>query len=59
MAWILMKDSGAVQMISKLSVLQAKLTELVIRQKMNNAQMKLNMLRAGKKDDKPKSTESG
>ncbi len=57
MAWVLLKNSGAVKLLEKLAALQVKLTELLIRQKMNSAQMKLNMLRAGK-NDRPKSTES-
>lgn len=44
MAWVLLKNSGALQLLQKLSVLQVKLTELAARQKMNDMQMKLNML---------------
>ena len=42
MAWVLLKNSGALQLLQKLSVLQVKLTELAARQKMNDMQM--NML---------------
>jgi len=49
MSWLLLKDSNAIQMLQKLSTLQVKLTELAAKQKYNNLQMKLNMLRTENK----------
>ncbi len=53
MSWVLLKNSNAVQMLQKLAILQTKLSELVVKQKYNDMQMKLRM--AGieeKKDEK-------
>jgi len=50
MGWIPLKDTNAVRMLEKLSELQLKLTELVVKQKYNNLQGKLNMLREDKAD---------
>lgn len=49
MAWTPLKDAGAIKMTQKLAVLQAKLTELAAKQKINGVRQKLSMLNSRRK----------